>query len=99
MFQSKLLDNGNVRIRGKEVGYFNDPITGDILETWDNPYTGETVEVFNFLNDAIRGELTPEMPKFQFGDADDAPTLMNEGTIKTREDGLGSFYSAVGTLR
>ena len=91
MFQAKLLENGNVRIRGKEVGYFNDPITGDILETWDNPYTGETVEVFNFLNDRIRGELTPEMPKFQFGDSEDAPTLMNEGTIQTRPDGSAPF--------
>ena len=91
IFQAKLLDNGNVRIRGKEVGYFNDPITGDILETWDNPWTGERVEVFNFLNDRIRGELTPEMPRFQFGDKNDAPTLMNEGTAILREDGSSPF--------
>jgi hypothetical protein len=49
LFQSKLLESGNVR---------------------------------------IRGELTPEIPQFQFGDA---PTLMNEGTIKTREDGSAPF--------
>ncbi len=91
LFQAKLLDNGNVRIRGKEVGYFNDPITGDILETWDNPYTGERVEVFNFLNDRIRGELTPEIPKFHFGDKDDMPTLMNEGTIVENPDGPTPF--------
>ena len=91
IFQSKLLENGNVRIRGKEVGYFTDPISGDVLEEWDNPYTGERVKVFNFLNDRIRGELTPEMPRFQFGDASDAPTLMNEGSIETREDGSAPF--------
>jgi hypothetical protein len=49
LFQSKLLESGNVR---------------------------------------IRGELTPEIPQFQFGDA---PTLMNEGTIKTRKDGRAPF--------
>ncbi|WNC72143.1 DUF1838 family protein [Thalassotalea psychrophila] len=91
LFQAKLLSNGNVRIRGKEVGYFCDPITGDILEYWDNPYTGERVKVFNFFNDRIRGELTPEMPKFHFGDDNDAPTLMNEGSIKTRIDGSAPF--------
>ncbi|MGK0499450.1 MAG: hypothetical protein ACJAYG_001091 [Oceanicoccus sp.] len=90
-FQAKVLDNGNVRLRGKEIGYFNDPMTGDILETWDNPYTGETVEVFNFLNDRIRGELSPEMPKFDFGDKDDLPTLMNEGSAIIRKDGSSPF--------
>ncbi len=90
-FQAKVLDNGNVRLRGKETGYFFDPASGDILETWKNPWTGETVEVFNFLNERIRGELTPEMPRFDFGDKDDAPTLMNDGTAIIREDGSVPF--------
>lgn len=91
MFQAKLLDNGNVRLRGKEVGYFADMRSGEVLDTWDNPYTGEKVKVFNFLNDRIRGELSPEMPKFDFGDSNDAPTLMNEGTAIVNEDGSVPF--------
>ncbi len=91
LFQARLLDNGNVRMRGKETGYFTDLATGNILEQWQNPYTGEQVEVFNFLNDRIRGELTPVMPVFQFGDADDAPTLMNDGATRTNEDGSTPF--------
>ncbi len=90
-FQARVLDNGHVQLRGKEVGYFTDLASGDILEHWDNPYTGETVEVFNFLNDRIRGELSPEMPRFQFGDGDDVPTLMNDGTALVREDGSVPF--------
>ena len=90
-FQAKLLENGNVRLRGKETGYFTDPLSGDILESWDNPWTGETVAVFNFLNDRIRGELTPEMPRFDFGDKDDVPTLMNDGTALVNEDGSIPF--------
>ena len=35
---------------------------------WDNPFTGETVDVFHFLNDKIGGELTLEMPKLYVGD-------------------------------
>lgn len=91
LFQAKLLQNGNVRIRGKETGFFTDPISGDVLESWNNPYTGETVKPFNFFNDRVRGELTTEMPRFQFGDADDVPTLMNEGTIVANEDGKAPF--------
>jgi hypothetical protein len=90
-FQAKQLDSGNVRLRGKETGFFTDLATGDILNTWDNPYTGETVEVFNFFNDRIRGELTPSMPVFQFGDGDDAPTLMNDGSARINEDGTVPF--------
>ena len=73
-FQAKVLENGNVRLRGKETGYFTDLSSGEVLDCWDNPYTGERVKVFNFLNDRIRGELTPVMPEFQFGDGEDAPT-------------------------
>ena len=81
LFQSKILESGHVRLRGKETGFFTDLASGDVLESWDNPFTGETVEVFNFLNDRIRGELTTEMPRFDFGDDSDEATLMNEGTV------------------
>ena len=79
---SKIDDDGNMWIRGRETGYFTDLATGDILETWDNPYTGETVEVFNFYNDRMGGKLTAEMPRFAMGAAKDDPTLMNAGTAK-----------------
>ena len=90
-FQAKVLENGNVRLRGKETGYFTDLSSGEVLDCWDNPYTGERVKVFNFLNDRIRGELTPVMPEFQFGDGEDAPTLMNDGTARRNDDGLVPF--------
>jgi hypothetical protein len=90
-FQSKVMPNGNVRLRGKEVGYFADLVTGEILEHWDNPWTGERVEIFNFLNDRIRGEVTPMMPKFAMGEDGDSPTLMNEGTAIVDKDGNHPF--------
>jgi hypothetical protein len=77
LFQSKILNNGHVRLRGKETGFFTDLATGAVLETWDNPFTGATVPVFNFLNDRIRGELTTEMPRFAFGEGGDEATVMN----------------------
>ena len=69
IMQSKIDDDGNMWIRGKETGYFTDLATGDILETWDNPRTGETVEVFNFYNPNMGGKLTAQMPRFAMGAA------------------------------
>ena len=80
--QSKIDADKNLWLRGRETGYFTDLATGDILETWDNPFTGETVEVFNFYNSNMGGKLTAEMPRFAMGAAKDAPTLMNKGTEK-----------------
>ncbi len=78
---SKFDPAGALWIKSRETGYFTDLRTGDILETWDNPFTGETVEVYHFYNDLVAGKLGTQMPTFQHGQQGDAPTLMNEGTI------------------
>ena len=49
--------DGSVKVLGKECAYFTHPVTGEILDHWDNPWTGERVEVYNFFNDAFRGSL------------------------------------------
>src|SRR6478736_56264 len=80
-----------LQMRGKETGFFYDLRTGEVLETWDNPFTGETVEVFPFLNDKIGGELTLEMPKLYVGDAEDAEehgVAMNENVEASADDSL-----------
>ena len=90
VMQARIDEDGNMWIRGKETGYFTDLGSGDILETWDNPFTGETVEVFNFYNPGMGGKLTAEMPRFAMGAAKDVPTLMNEGTER-KVDGKVPF--------
>ena len=37
----------------REILYYMDPKTGEILETWTNPVTGRTVEVVHILNDPV----------------------------------------------
>jgi hypothetical protein len=83
VMHARIDEDRNLWIRGKETGYFTDLATGDILETWDNPFTGETVEVFNFYNPDMGGRLTAEMPRFAMGSAKDDPTLMNDGTHRS----------------
>ena len=89
--QAKILDNGHARVRGKEIGFFTDLRTGDILESWTNPWTDETVKPFNFYNDRLRGELSLEMPRFQFGTEEDEATTMNEADTLTNESGTIPF--------
>ena len=89
VMQSKIDASGDLWIRGKETGFFTDLATGDILEEWRNPYTGELVKPFNFVN-RVGGRLTTSMPRFAFGGVTDEPTLMNAGTHSER-DGVVPF--------
>lgn len=91
VMQARIEPNGDMTIKSRETGYFADLKTGDILEYWDNPFTGERVEVYHFYNDVIGGRLTDQIPKFMAGGAGDAPTLMNEGVQFPNEKGEYPF--------
>ena len=84
-------DDGSLWIKSRETGYFTDLETGDILETWDNPFTGKTVEVYHFYNDVLTGQIGHEIPKFFMGEMGESPTLMNEGTVFPDENGNYPF--------
>ncbi len=86
-----IAENGDLLIKSRETGYFTDLETGDILETWYNPYTEETVEVYHFYNDVLVGRIGPEIPIFFMGANSDSPTLMNEGTVFPDENGKYPF--------
>ena len=79
---------GTLIRKSRETGYFTDLRTGDILEEWTNPVTGETVPVYHFYNDLAAFRMqAPDMPVYALGKAGDAPTLMNEGSVFPRTDG------------
>jgi hypothetical protein len=46
------VDNG-WRFYHREVMYYLDPKTNEILQDWTNPYTGRKVEVLHILNDPV----------------------------------------------
>ncbi|TRW14453.1 DUF1838 family protein [Glacieibacterium frigidum] len=66
--RNTILADGSVKVTGKECGYFTDLATGEIIDHWDNPWTGERVEVFPFLNDRFRGTLGLTRKVFKVGD-------------------------------
>ncbi|NND37855.1 MAG: DUF1838 family protein [Gammaproteobacteria bacterium] len=66
------------RIYSREVLYYLDPDSGEILETWKNPFLGgREVEVMHIANDPVNGVfkrqgghpvLTPPFPYVSYGD-------------------------------
>ncbi len=83
--QSRLNADKTINIRGTEAGYFTDLTSGKIIDNWMNPWTNEKVEVFPFINKAMRAHLTTEMPRFAMGNtATDTPTLMNQTAAQKR---------------
>ncbi|MSO98083.1 MAG: DUF1838 domain-containing protein [Rhodospirillaceae bacterium] len=49
----------------REIMFYIDPVTGKVLETWKNPWTGETVDVVHMFNDPVN---MPE-PKYAYDKA------------------------------
>ncbi|GGY38499.1 DUF1838 family protein [Parvularcula lutaonensis] len=41
----------------REILLYKDPETNEVLTTWDNPWTGETVEVLHVANDPVNFEM------------------------------------------
>lgn len=50
------------RLISREIMLMLDPKTGEVLRRWENPYTGETVEVMHIHNDPVNGR-----PNFAIG--------------------------------
>jgi len=48
------------RLVSREILLYKDAETGEVLEEWENPWTGETVEVVHVTNDPVNGRPTFE---------------------------------------
>lgn len=62
---SRLIDEGNgvyAKVL-REVGFYTDLKTGDVLEEWENPYTNETVKVVPIANDPFNYKISAYIPK------------------------------------
>jgi len=49
---------GGYELLTREAAFYLDPLTGKILETWKNPFTGKTVPVVHVWNDPVNQDLT-----------------------------------------
>ncbi len=55
------LEDGNIRRINKEVIFYSDPRTGEIIETWTNPWTGEEVNVVQVANDPFNYTISDSL--------------------------------------
>ncbi len=65
--RSKRLEDGSFHRMLREIVFYRDLETGKILDTWANPYTGETVKVVPIANDPFNftiSEFAPEPPSY-----------------------------------
>ncbi|WP_199902759.1 DUF1838 family protein [Azospirillum sp. B4] len=65
--RSQQLPDGSWRRMLREIGFYRDVQTGQIMETWHNPYTQEDVRVVPIANDPFNytiGEFLPEPPSY-----------------------------------
>ncbi len=59
------------RLISREIMLYLDPKTGAVVRQWDNPWTGEKVDVMHIANDPVN-----QRPQFAIG-ADGAPFKLN----------------------
>lgn len=64
--QFKLLESGDALYRGKDATFYTDLRTGALLDIWDNPFTGEKVKVYPYINDTVRTTMPLEYPEERF---------------------------------
>ncbi|HOZ00254.1 MAG TPA: DUF1838 family protein [Candidatus Syntrophosphaera sp.] len=62
--RAQAMDNGYYLL-GREAAFFLDHRTGQLLQTWRNPYTGNDVPVLQVFNDPVNQDLTFPEDNFQ----------------------------------
>lgn len=67
------------RMVSKEIMLYLDPKTSEIVDTWENPFTGETVEVIHVANDPVN--QPPSFAKRRDGSDYQLPLRVSNGKV------------------
>ncbi len=59
-------DGDSLIYRGKDATFYTDLATGEIIDTWKNPWTGETCEVVPYIHEKVRTKVGPTRPDHMF---------------------------------
>ncbi len=79
------------RIISREIMLMLDPKTGEVVDTWENPYTGETVEVMQIHNDPVNSR--PTFPRGADGTPYRISTLREAGPYVFMPFEVPLFYT------
>ncbi len=61
---TKAQPDGTYQSAYKEVGYYKDLKSGEIIEQWTNPYTNEKCDVMHIHNASVNMTLKPQLPDY-----------------------------------
>lgn len=79
------------RLVSREILLYLDPVTGEVVRNWKNPWTGETVEVVQVANDPVNSR--PSFPKAHDGTAFTNANLRREGRWFFMPSEIPLFYT------
>lgn len=79
------------RIISREIMLMLNPKTGEVVDTWENPYTGETVEVMQIHNDPVNSR--PTFPRGADGTPYKISTLREAGPYVFMPFEVPLFYT------
>ena len=51
------------KLVSREILLYKDPVTDEVLATWENPWTGETVDVLHVANDPVNFTMYETGPR------------------------------------
>ncbi len=60
--QFRILPNGDAEYRGKDATFYTDLKTGELLESWQNPFTGKAVKVYPYINEQVTTTIPARYP-------------------------------------
>jgi hypothetical protein len=64
-----LIEEGVWDFTSRELTYYLDPQTSQVLHKWENPWTGETVSVMHVANSPVQGHFKGKFPAPVEGDS------------------------------
>ncbi len=79
------------RLISREIMLMLDPETGEVVDEWENPYTGKTVKVMQIHNDPVNGR--PNFPVGRDGSPFQLSTLVEAGPYVFMPFEVPLFYT------
>lgn len=59
VLRTEAQDDGTYRIFNRECAFYKHPFTGQFIDAWTNPFTGEEVQVKSIHNMVVNAEIAP----------------------------------------
>jgi len=59
VLRTEAQDDGAYRLFNRECAFYKDPLTGQYIDTWTNPFTQEEVKVVSIHNMTVNAEVAP----------------------------------------